>query len=63
MKANREFSRSLFAVKDIKRRTHNKDNVKSIRPGFGLHPKYLSEIVGCRASEDIEEELLLNWNL
>ena len=55
MKANREFSRSLFAVKDIKKgELITKDNVKSIRPGFGLHPKYLSEIVGCRASEDIE---------
>ena len=55
MKANREFSRSLFAVKDIKKgELITKDNVKSIRPGFGLHPKYLSEIIGCRASEDID---------
>lgn len=55
MKANREFSRSLFAVKDIKKgELITKDNVKSIRPGFGLHPKYLSEIIGCKAAEDID---------
>ena len=55
MKANREFSRSLFAVKDIKKgEIITKDNVKSIRPGFGLHPKYLAEIIGCKAAEDID---------
>lgn len=43
---SREFSRSLFAVHDIEageKITHN--NVRSIRPWHGLHPKYLDEIL------------------
>ena len=47
MKSNREFSRSLFVVKDIKKGDLiTEDNVRSIRPSFGLHPKYLEKIIG-----------------
>ena len=47
MKANREFSRSLFVVEDIEKgNIITEDNVSSIRPGFGLHPKYFNEILG-----------------
>ena len=54
-KANRDFSRSLFAVKDIKKgEAITLDNVKSIRPGFGAHPKYLSEILGKEVNCDIK---------
>lgn len=43
----RDFSRSLYVVNNVKAgdKISNK-NVKSIRPGFGLHPKYLDEILG-----------------
>ena len=55
MLKSREFSRSLFVVEDIKAgELITEQNVRSIRPGFGLHPKYLIEIIGKRANVDLE---------
>lgn len=46
--------RSLFAVKSIKKGEKiTEDNVRSIRPNNGLPPKYLPEILGCEAAQDI----------
>jgi pseudaminic acid synthase len=54
MKLNRKFSRSLFAVKDIKKGdVFTEDNVRSIRPGDGVSPKYLKNILGKYAVKDI----------
>ncbi|MEZ7500364.1 pseudaminic acid synthase [Flavobacterium sp. Arc3] len=51
----KDFSRSLYAAKDIKKgELFTEENVRSIRPGFGLHPRYLPEILGKEASADIE---------
>ena len=53
-KKSREFSRSLFIVENVKKGdliTH--ENVRSIRPGYGLHPKYLKELLGKTFNEDI----------
>ena len=48
--ANVKFRRSLYFVKDIKAgELITDEHVKSIRPGYGLAPKYLEEIVGMRA--------------
>ena len=56
MKANREFSRSLFVVEDIKKgEIITEDNVRSIRPGFGLHPKYLNGILGKKSNRDLKK--------
>jgi pseudaminic acid synthase len=52
-KKSRQFSRSLFIVKDVKAGEKlSKENVKSIRPGFGIHPKYFSSIVGSHFKVD-----------
>ena len=53
--ANRGGGRSLFAVKDIKKgEKFTSENVRSIRPSNGLHPKYYEEILGKGASCDLE---------
>lgn len=54
-KKMRVFRRSLFAVKDIKKgEKFTLDNVRSIRPSYGLSPKYLEKILGKRARKDIK---------
>jgi len=54
-KKSRQFSRSLFVVEDVKvGDTITKENIRSIRPGFGMHPKYYDEILGKTFSEDIQ---------
>jgi pseudaminic acid synthase len=64
MKKSRAFSRSLFVVKDIKAgETFTEENVKSIRPGFGLHPKYLEDILGKKARKSVKKGTPLNWDL
>ena len=48
--------RSLFVVEDIKAGDIiTEKNVRSIRPGFGLHPKYLPEVLGKKATSDLEK--------
>jgi len=56
MKKSREFSRSLFVVKDIKAgETFTEENIRSIRPGYGLHPKYLKNILGKKSTRAIKK--------
>lgn len=64
MKKSREFSRSLFVVKDMKTgETFTEENISSIRPGYGLSPKYLKEILSKRATQDIKKGRPLSWEL
>lgn len=52
---SRAHARSLFAVKDIKKgEMFTPENVRSIRPNNGLHPKYYDEILGKTAMCDIK---------
>lgn len=61
---SREHSRSLFVVKDIKKGDIlTKENVKSIRPGFGLETKYIEDIIGKKAQVDIKRGTPVNWGL
>lgn len=63
-KKSREFSRSLFAVDDIiAGESLTEENVRSIRPGFGLHPRYLEQIIGKNARTDIKKGTPLDWGL
>ena len=62
--ASRVFRRSLFVVKDVKAGdTFTEDNIRSIRPGFGLAPKFLREIIGKKASFDVKKGTPIRWNM
>ena len=51
----RQFSRSLYVSRDIKKgEIFTEQNIRSIRPGYGLHPRYLDEILGKKAERDLE---------
>ncbi|MBN1637369.1 MAG: pseudaminic acid synthase [Ignavibacteriales bacterium] len=55
IKKSREFARSLFVVQDVKEgEKFTKNNVRSIRPAYGLHPKYLEQVIGKIAKYDIK---------
>ncbi|NPV51602.1 MAG: pseudaminic acid synthase [Candidatus Methanofastidiosum sp.] len=59
---NRNFSRSLFAIKDIKQgEVFSEENTRSIRPGYGLHPKHITAIIGKKAAKDIPKGTPLRW--
>jgi pseudaminic acid synthase len=61
-KASRIFRRSLFVVQDVKAgERFTEKNVRAIRPGNGLHPRYLDEVLGQRATQDIERGTPLRW--
>lgn len=63
-KKSREHSRSLFVVKDVKEgEVFTDENVKSIRPGFGIATKYINDIIGKKAKCDIEKGTPVKWNL
>jgi pseudaminic acid synthase len=60
---NKAFSRSLFVTRDIKAgEPFTPDNVRSIRPGHGLHPRYLPEVLGQRARADLAKGTPLSWS-
>ena len=52
-KASRQFSRSLYVAKNIKKGERlTSENIRSVRPGYGMHPKHLKEILGKKAQKD-----------
>jgi pseudaminic acid synthase len=59
-----KFRRSIYAIKDIKKGEQlTKENVKSIRPGFGLAPKYFEKILGMRVIKDVKKGTALDLKL
>lgn len=54
-KVNLVFKRSIFVIQDMKKgKEFTRENIRVIRPGYGMAPKYLSAILGRTASRDIE---------
>jgi pseudaminic acid synthase len=63
-KESRMYRRSLFVVKDMKKGDFfTEENIRSIRPGYGLLPKYLRNIIGRKALKDIKIGMPLKWGL
>lgn len=61
---SREFSRSLFIVNDVKKGDIiTKENVRSIRPGYGLHTKYYDEVLGKRFNDDLKKGTPLSFDV
>jgi N-acetylneuraminate synthase len=61
---NVKFRRSLYVVHDIKAGQFiESKHIKSIRPGYGLEPKFYEKIIGMKALKDIECGSALSWEL
>lgn len=64
MKNSRTACRSLYVAEDVKKGDIiTEKNVRSVRPGFGLHPKYLSDILGKRFSKDCEKGERMDFDI
>lgn len=60
---SRVFARSLFVVEDIKAgEIITEKNVRSIRPGYGLHPKYFKDIIGKKVQKDLKKGFPLKFD-
>ncbi|MBU0909358.1 MAG: pseudaminic acid synthase [Proteobacteria bacterium] len=63
-KKSRIFRRSLFVVQEMRAgQEFTLGNTASIRPGHGLHPRYLEMVIGRRAAVDIPRGTPLSWEL
>lgn len=63
-KNSRIYRRSIFVVNDIRKgEVFNEQNVRSIRPAYGLSPKYLGKVLGRKAAKDIKKGTPLSWEL
>lgn len=61
---NRKFARSLFIVEDMKAgEVFTEKNVRSIRPGYGLHPKFYKEIIGKSITKDTQRGTPLSFSI
>ena len=59
-----QYRRSLYVVKDLKAGDSlSRDNVRSIRPGLGLSPKYLERVLGRKVTRDVPRGTALTWSL
>jgi N-acetylneuraminate synthase len=61
---SRQFRRSLFVVADVKAgEAFTTKNVRSIRPGHGLHTRHLGEVLGLKAVKEVKEGTPLDWGM
>jgi pseudaminic acid synthase len=60
----REYCRSLYVAEDINAGgLITEENVRSVRPGYGLHPKYLSELIGHKVKFDLKMGDRISWEV
>jgi pseudaminic acid synthase len=60
--SSKAFRRSLFVVEDVEQGAEfTASNVRSIRPGYGLHPRHLPEVLGKHAAREIKRGTPLSW--
>lgn len=63
MIAGRRAARSLYVAEDVKAGdVITKKNVRSVRPGFGLHPKFFKEIIGHAFKNDCKKGDRITWD-
>lgn len=64
VKKNKQFARSLYIVDNVKEGEElTSNNIRSIRPGFGLHPKYYNKILGKKFSKNFEKGTALTFEM
>ena len=52
-KGSAKYRRSIYAIKDIKKgELFTEENIRSVRPGYGMHPKYLGDVLGKKALDN-----------
>lgn len=62
--ASRTFRRSLFVIKDMEEgEVFTEENIRSIRPGYGLHTRHLEKIKGRCTAKKIQRGMPMNWDL
>jgi N-acetylneuraminate synthase len=63
-KPSLQYRRSLYVTQDIKAgEPFTRENMRAIRPGFGLPTKYLETFLGRKAGRDIKKGMPLGWEL
>ena len=63
-KKSREFSRSLYIANNVKKgEIITEENVRSVRPAFGLHPKHYNDILGKTFTRDLEKGTPLSFDV
>ena len=63
-KSNIVFRRSIFCVRDIKKgEKFTEENIRIIRPGYGMAPKYYGKVLGQAALQDIERGTPLQFGM
>ena len=63
-KRSREFSRSLFVAENVKKDDIiTEENIRSVRPAYGMHPKFYDEVIGKKFNKDVEKGIPLSWDL
>ena len=64
VKKPRAYCRSLFIIKDMEKGDlFSEQNIRSIRPGQGLAPKYYDTILGRKVNLDVKKGTAVSWDL